>query len=90
MTYINIIRIDTLQTLMKVMNPPMALFDFYLMIYCRFGFRMTTAADMNTAAITSAECDKQSEIQSFYNGATVFLTGATGFLGNLIMEKLLR
>jgi len=31
-----------------------------------------------------------SEIQSFYNDATVFLTGATGFMGNLILEKLLR
>ncbi|KAL4113616.1 hypothetical protein QTP88_017210 [Uroleucon formosanum] len=31
-----------------------------------------------------------SEIQSFYNGTTVFLTGATGFLGNLILDKLIR
>lgn len=31
-----------------------------------------------------------SEIQSFYNGTTVFLTGATGFIGNLILDKLLR
>jgi len=31
-----------------------------------------------------------SEIQSFYDGMTVFLTGATGFLGNLILEKLIR
>lgn len=33
---------------------------------------------------------KQSEIQSFYQDATVFLTGATGFMGNLILEKLIR
>lgn len=33
---------------------------------------------------------QQSEIQSFYNDATVFLTGATGFMGNLILEKLMR
>ncbi|KAL5239952.1 hypothetical protein ACI65C_007362 [Semiaphis heraclei] len=31
-----------------------------------------------------------SEIQTFYNGMTVFLTGSTGFVGNLILEKLIR
>ncbi|XP_050422291.1 fatty acyl-CoA reductase wat-like [Adelges cooleyi] len=31
-----------------------------------------------------------SEVQSFYNGTTVFLTGATGFVGILILEKLIR
>ncbi|XP_025203933.1 fatty acyl-CoA reductase wat-like [Melanaphis sacchari] len=31
-----------------------------------------------------------SEIQSFYNNTTVFLTGATGFMGNLILDKLIR
>lgn len=34
--------------------------------------------------------NEQSEIQSFYNGTTVLLTGATGFMGNLILEKLIR
>lgn len=33
---------------------------------------------------------EQSEIQKFYNDTTVFLTGATGFVGTLILEKLLR
>ncbi|XP_025194170.1 fatty acyl-CoA reductase wat-like [Melanaphis sacchari] len=33
---------------------------------------------------------EMSEIQSFYDGMTVLLTGATGFLGNLILEKLIR
>lgn len=31
-----------------------------------------------------------SQIENFYAGSTVFLTGGTGFLGKLITEKLLR
>lgn len=31
-----------------------------------------------------------SEIQAFFKYSTVFLTGATGFLGKLLLEKLLR
>ncbi|KAJ8921125.1 hypothetical protein NQ315_013595 [Exocentrus adspersus] len=31
-----------------------------------------------------------SEIQHFYSNTTVFLTGATGFIGKLLLEKLLR
>jgi hypothetical protein len=31
-----------------------------------------------------------SSIQDFYRDQTIFLTGATGFLGKLILEKLLR
>jgi len=31
-----------------------------------------------------------SEIQSFYNNKTIFLTGGTGFMGNLILDKLIR
>ncbi|XP_066261971.1 fatty acyl-CoA reductase wat-like [Euwallacea similis] len=33
---------------------------------------------------------EQSDIQRFYKGGTVFLTGATGFIGKLILEKVLR
>ncbi|XP_072160460.1 fatty acyl-CoA reductase wat [Bemisia tabaci] len=33
---------------------------------------------------------EESEIQKFYNGQTVFITGGTGFLGKIIIEKLLR
>ncbi|XP_076643574.1 uncharacterized protein LOC143353855 [Halictus rubicundus] len=32
----------------------------------------------------------KSEIAEFYNGATVLVTGGTGFLGKLLIEKLLR
>ena len=31
-----------------------------------------------------------SAVQKFYNGATVFLTGGSGFLGKQLIEKLLR
>lgn len=49
-----------------------------------------TATAMDTTVITNAETEIKSEIQSFYNDMTILLTGATGFLGNLIMEKLMR
>lgn len=29
-------------------------------------------------------------IQKFYNGCNVFITGATGFMGRILIEKLLR
>ena len=31
-----------------------------------------------------------SPIQQFYQGKTVFITGATGFMGKVLLEKLLR
>lgn len=33
---------------------------------------------------------EETPIQKFYNGSTVFITGGTGFIGKLIIEKLLR
>jgi fatty acyl-CoA reductase len=43
-----------------------------------------TAADM---VLPDSE---PSEIVNFYSGSTVFLTGATGYLGKMCLEKLLR
>lgn len=31
-----------------------------------------------------------SKIQKFYSGCNVFITGATGFMGKVLIEKLLR
>ncbi|CAG4948984.1 unnamed protein product [Parnassius apollo] len=36
------------------------------------------------------DCNRLSEIQQFYNGKNVLITGATGFLGKILVEKLLR
>ncbi|KAK9879058.1 hypothetical protein WA026_003873 [Henosepilachna vigintioctopunctata] len=36
------------------------------------------------------ECEDGSNIVQYYNRKTIFLTGATGFLGKLIFEKILR
>ncbi|KAI9556292.1 hypothetical protein GHT06_018866 [Daphnia sinensis] len=33
---------------------------------------------------------KQSSISEFYNGRSIFVTGATGFIGKVLVEKLLR
>ncbi|CAG9576938.1 unnamed protein product [Danaus chrysippus] len=33
---------------------------------------------------------KMSEVQNFYNGKNILITGATGFLGKILVEKLLR
>lgn len=40
--------------------------------------------------VSGATTEMQSEILSFYDDKTIFLTGATGFIGSLILEKLMR
>jgi nucleoside-diphosphate-sugar epimerase len=34
--------------------------------------------------------DRGTEVQEFYRGANVLITGGTGFMGKVLMEKLLR
>lgn len=35
-------------------------------------------------------CDRLTPIQEFYSGTNIFLTGATGFFGKIILDKLFR
>lgn len=56
--------------------------------------RMADEADRMGADITAADMvppqTEPSKIQEFYAGSTVMITGATGFLGKLILEKVMR
>lgn len=52
----------------------------------------TTAegTDITSAHMIDERNQGPSDLLDFYDGATVFITGATGFLGKLLLEKLLR
>jgi len=43
-----------------------------------------------TRTVTEAGGERGSPIGQFYHGKTVFVTGATGFMGKVLVEKLLR
>lgn len=45
---------------------------------------------MDSCNLNCESTTQLSEIQSFYNDMTIFLTGGTGFMGNLILDKLIR
>lgn len=45
---------------------------------------------LNSTMLVSSELDVDSPMRVFYRGKVVFLTGATGVLGELFVEKLLR
>lgn len=47
-------------------------------------------AEINTQKSPIEDFNTESPIEDFYNKQTVFITGATGFLGTLLVEKLLR
>lgn len=56
--------------------------------------KMTDPADNQLLKISKEDTismpEEKSEILDFFDGTSVFITGATGFLGRLILEKLLR
>ena len=45
---------------------------------------------MNYNLIEKADKERPNMLTSFYEGKSVLLTGSTGFLGKVILEKLLR
>lgn len=55
---------------------------------------ITTDSDMDEILSREYKVDaslvRDSPISEFFAGKTVFLTGPTGFLGHLFLEKLLR
>jgi len=59
---------------------------FSLIYFISNGFVLTDISVMENYESAT----QLSEIQSFYNDTTIFLTGATGFMGNLILDKLIR
>ncbi|CAG9794548.1 unnamed protein product [Diatraea saccharalis] len=44
----------------------------------------------NVDVVEGSNTNNMSEVQRFYNGKSILITGATGFLGKILMEKLLR
>lgn len=63
------------------------------------GGQDVAVADHGSRAGTPTECTPRinqiseidlTPIQEFYTGQSIFITGGTGFLGKLIIEKLLR
>lgn len=54
--------------------------------------KLCTDCDININNSIDSNMNKQkfTEVQDFYNGKNILITGATGFLGKILMEKLLR
>ncbi|XP_025996492.1 fatty acyl-CoA reductase 1 [Solenopsis invicta] len=50
----------------------------------------TTKAQLNSRHAHDEAHSRASSIDAFFAGAIILLTGATGFLGKVLLEKLLR
>ena len=51
---------------------------------------MVKTFSSRTQSISSTEMLSSSNVAEFYRGRSVFITGATGFMGKVLVEKLLR
>lgn len=51
---------------------------------------LTAISNDEEGASTSSEIDDIISISEFYNGRSIFITGGTGFMGKVLVEKLLR
>lgn len=51
---------------------------------------MVSVRNEMAAAIQNGVCTTHTSVAEFYNGKTVFITGGTGFMGKVLLEKLLR
>jgi len=40
--------------------------------------------------MTTEKSSQRSEVREFYKGKTVLISGATGFVGKILLEKILR
>ncbi|XP_059057689.1 fatty acyl-CoA reductase wat-like [Achroia grisella] len=52
--------------------------------------RIDTIPIIDTRDVNMNEVERLSEVQEFYKGKNILITGATGFLGKILVEKLLR
>lgn len=57
---------------------------------CNLNENMTECSPQDNRYHTNSEQLNLSPIQTFYNGQSIFVTGGTGFMGKLLIEKLLR
>jgi FlaA1/EpsC-like NDP-sugar epimerase len=61
------------------------------LIYCGcFNSQDYGMANAELSYLKPEETMEKSPMQNFYSGKSIFLTGATGFMGKVISEKLMR
>lgn len=51
---------------------------------------VTNFKEMSAMQNPMTYCGNSGSVSEFYNGKTIFITGGTGFMGKVLLEKLLR